>query len=179
MSLNAMNKQMKIYVNEASGISSKCKLKLIKLVQKHFMVELPHDNYLNIDVEIMENGNVKMRDVEYQTQSPVQSLDELEMRFSKFQEEAESLINKNEVSFETISSKNDRINLVWVALITFAIVVIALYSIRTLLAGDLYGVLWLAIMIGYYVIPATGNSIRNRYARAHRYLKSLIYKKKI
>ena len=178
MSLNSMNKQMKIYVNEACGISSKCKLKLIKLVQKHFFVDLPHDNYLNIDIEILENGNVKMREDEYQTSSPIQSEDELETRFSEFQKEAELLINKNEVNFDTISTKKERTNLIWVLLITFAITIIALYSIRTLLMGDLYGVLWLAIMIGYYVIPATGHSIRDRYARAYRYLKSVIYKKR-
>ena len=47
---------MKIYLNEASGISAKCKLKLVRLVQKHFMVDLPHDNYLNIDIKILENN---------------------------------------------------------------------------------------------------------------------------
>lgn len=178
MSLNAMNKQMKIYVNEASGISSKCKLKLVRLVQKHFFVDLPQDNYLNIDIEILENGNIKMREEEYQTENPIQSMDELESRFSEFQKDVELLINKNEVNFETLSTKKERNNLIWVILITIAIIIIALNSIRVLLSGDLYGVLWLAIMIGYYVIPATGNSIRNRYVRAHRYLKSLIYKKK-
>ena len=124
MSLDKFNKQMKIDINEASGISDKCKLKLIKLVEKHFMVDLPNENYLNIDIEILKN------------------------------------------------------NLIWVIIITIAIAIIAIYSLRELFMGNLYGVLWIIIIIGYHVIPATGNSIRNRYMRAHRYIKSLIYKKK-
>ena len=58
----------------------------------------------------------------------------------------------------------------------FAIVIIVLNVLRRLLAGDLYSVLWLAIIIGYYIVPATGNSIRNRYIRAYRYLKSIFKK---
>ncbi len=170
--LEKMNKQMKIYLNEASGISSKCKMKLVKLVQTHFMVDLPNDNYLNIDIIIMENGNIKMRDVLYETSSPVHTEEELTNRFLSFQKDVEVLINKNEVNFETLSIKKERNNLIWVILITFAIIVIILNSIRRLLAGDLYSVLWILIMIGYYVVPATGNGIRNRYIRAYRYLKS-------
>lgn len=172
MSLDKMNKQMKIYLNEASGISNKCKLKLVKLVQKHFFVDLPHDNYLNIDIKILDNGNVEMRDILYQTKEPIQNDAELEERFLAFQQEAEALINKNEVNFETLSTKKERTNLIWVILISFAIVIIALNAIRRLLAGDILSIFWIVIMVGYYVIPATGNSIRNRYVRAFRYLKS-------
>ena len=178
MSLNKINKQMKIDMNEASGISSKCKLKLVKLVEKHFYVDLPNDNYLNIDIEIQENGDIKMRDVLYETTSPVHTEKCLEERFSLFQQEAEELIHKNEINFETMSKKKEKNNLIWVLFISFAIFVIAFNSIRVLLRGDLLGILWLVIIIGYYIIPATGNSIRNRYISAYRYLKSLIYKKK-
>ena len=178
MSLDNLNKQMKIDINEASSISDKCKRKLIQLVEKHFMVDLPKENYLNVDIEILENGNIKMRDIEYKTTTPVSSEKELKERFHAFQEEADNLINKNEVSFETLTSKKERNNLIWVILITIAIIIIVLNAIRELILGNLFGVLWIVIIIGSYVIPATGNSIRNRYIRAHRYLKSLIYKKK-
>ena len=178
MSLDKINKQMKININEASGISDKCKLKLLKLVEKHFKVDLPNDNYLNIDIEVLENGNIKMRDIEYQTTSPVKKIEELEERFNSFQQETNILLEKNEVSFDTLMSKKERNNLIWVIFITFAIIIIALNSIRLLLAGDYYALLWLIIIIGFYIIPATGNGIRNRYIRAHKYLKSLYKKKK-
>ena len=170
--IDKMNMQMKIFLNEASGISSQCKMKLVRLVQKHFMVDLPKDNYLNIDIVILENGDIKMRDVLYETSSPVESLEDLKKRFFAFEEEANKLINKNEVNFETLSSKKERNNLIWVIFISFAIIVISLVALIRLFSGDLYSVFWLVIMIGYYVIPATGNSIRNRYVRAARYLKS-------
>jgi hypothetical protein len=44
------------------------------------------------------------------------------------------------------------------------------------LAGKYFSVWWLVIIIGYYIIPSTGNSIRNRYIKAYKYLKSIIYK---
>ena len=178
MSLDQINKQMKIDINEASGISSKCKLKLLKLVEKHFKVDLPNDNYLNIDIEVLANSNIKMRDVEYETTDPVKTEKELTERFNFFQEDVNNLIDKHEISFDTLTARKERNNIIWVVLITFAIIVIALNSIRLLLLGDYYSILWLIIIIGFYILPATGNGIRNRYIRAHRYLKSLIYKRK-
>ena len=178
MSLNQINKQIKIDINEASGISSKCKQKIVVLVEKYFLVDLPHDNYLNIDIEVLKDGNIKMRDIEYETKNPVKKEEELEKRFQLFQEEVDILLQKNEINFETISVKKDRNNLIWVILITIAIIIIALNAIRVLLNGDLFGVLWLVLIIGYYIIPATGNSIRNRYIQAYRYLKRFIYKNK-
>ena len=41
-SLNKINNELKGYINEASGISDKCKMKLITLVEKHFFVDLPN-----------------------------------------------------------------------------------------------------------------------------------------
>ncbi len=178
MSLDSINKQMKIDVNEASGISSKCKQKLLKLVEKHFKVDLPNDNYLNIDIEVLKNGNIKMRDVEYQTIDPVKTEKELSERFDSFQQEVNILLEKNEINFDTLTSKKERNNLIWVIFITFAIIIIILNSIRLLLAGDLYSLLWIIIIIGFYVTPATGNGIRNRYIRAYKYIRRLIYKKK-
>ena len=176
-SLKEMNNLIKIDINEASGISAKCKQKLIKLVEKHFQVNLPNDNYLNIDIELLENGNVKMRDIEYQTQSKV-TKEILEERFTQFQEEVDILLEKNGVNFETISSKKERNNLIWVILITVAFIIIGLNAIKELIFGNIFGVLWLVIIVGYYVIPATGTSIRNKYVRAYKYLKSIIYKNK-
>ena len=170
-SLKEINKEIKIDVNEASGISPKCKQKLIKLVEKHFEVTLPKENYLNIDIELLENGNIMMRDVEYKTSSEGKTIEELNAKFDAFQEEADHLLNKNGTNFDTMKKNSERNNLIAVFFITFVIVVIGLNAIRELLFGNLFGVLWIVIMIGYYVIPATGNSIRNRYVRAWNYLR--------
>ena len=171
-SIPEMNKQMKININEASGISVKCKRRLMKLVEKYFAVNLPKEDFLNIDIEILENGNIKMRGEEYPTTNKISSLEELIGIYEEFQKEVDDLLDKKGTSFETIKSKNEKNNLIAVFFITFVIVVIVLYSIRELILGDLFGVLWLVIIVGCYILPSTGNSIRNRYAKAWRYLKS-------
>lgn len=175
-SLKELNNQIKIDINEASGISIKCKRKLVKLVEKHFSVDLPNEDFLNIDIEILENGNVKMRDVEYQSENKVSSVEDLFPRFEEFQKEVDNLLNKNGTNFETMKKNGERNNLIMVLFITFAFLVIVLYSIRELFIGNLFGVLWIVIIVGYHIIPATGNSIRNSYAKAWKYLKSIFKK---
>ena len=59
--INSINNELKSYINEATGISNKCKMKLISLVQKHFYVDLPNDNFLNIDITILDNGNISFK----------------------------------------------------------------------------------------------------------------------
>ena len=170
--LKEMNNKIKSYINEANGISSKCKSKLIKLVEKHFFVDLPNEDYLNIDITILKNGNVIMRDIEYKTTEVLKSEDELEERFATFKEDVENLLNKNGTDFETMKKNSERNNLIIVIFLTFAIIIIALNALRQIIIGNLFGVLWFVVMIGYYVIPATGNNVRNRYTRAIKYVKS-------
>ena len=76
-SINSINNEIKGYINEASFISDSCKTKLIKLIAKHFQVDLPIENYLRIDITIKENGNVIMKDEEYKTDNPVKNKEEL------------------------------------------------------------------------------------------------------
>lgn len=175
--LKEMNNQIKSYINEASGISSKCKIKLIKLVEKHFFVELPHDNYLNIDIEILENGNIIMRDKEYITTNSISDLDSLSNRYNIFKEEVETLLNKHEVNFTTMTKKSEINNLIYVFFHLFAVAVITIYCIHRLLLGDLFGCIWIVVVIGYILFPNNTASLKNKYTRAIKYLKSLIYKR--
>ena len=177
MSLASINKQMKIDVNEASSISTKCKQKLIKLVEKHFLVDLPNENFLNIDIEVLENGNIKMRDEEYTTQDPV-SGEELENRFLLFQQDVDILLEKNETDFDTLSKKNGRNNLIISSFISIIIFIVFNYALSIVLSGDLYGFVWFIIMISTWVMPKVGTYIRDRYRGAFEYLKSIIYKKR-
>lgn len=170
--LKEMNNKIKAYINEANGISSKCKSKLIKLVEKNFYVDLPNEDYLNIDITILKNGNIIMRDIEYKTTEVLKSEDELKERFATFSEDVENLLNKNGTNFETMKKNSERNNLIMVILLTLAIIIIALNALRQILIGNLFGVLWFVVLIGYYVVPATGNNLRNRYIRAIKYVKS-------
>ena len=50
------------------------------------------------------------------------------------------------------------------------------YGISELLMGDLRGFIWLAIMIGCYVLPSTAHSFKSRFLQAYRYIKSIFKK---
>lgn len=176
-SLNKINNELKGYINEASSISDKCKMKLITLVEKHFFVDLPNDNYLNIDITLLENGNIIMRDEEYKTTKKISTSSDLVNRYSEFQRDIEELLEKNEINFEVKQRNNEIINLLVILLIIIVSIVIIIIGIRRLLIGDLFGVLWLVIIVSYYIIPASGNRIRNRFVRAKNYLTKKFTKK--
>ena len=169
-SISKMNNELKVYINEASGISDKCRNKLINLVEKYFYVELPNDNFLNIDINIKENGNIIMRDEEYKTNKQLTSSDELVNRYSEFQKDVEVLLKKNETNFDIKKRNNEIYNLFIVVLVIFISLLIILFGIRRLLSRDYFGVIWLLFIIVYYVIPANGNRLRNRFIRAKKYL---------
>ena len=173
--LKSINNTLKIDINEATSIGDKCKNKLVRLVEKHFQVELPHDNYKNIDITILENGNILMREVEYKTEKEC-SLEGIIQKFDAFQEEVDHLLDTNKTNFSSMKKKNELSNLIIVFLMLIVIIIVGLYSVKQLLLGNLFGVIWIVIMIGSYVVPATGNKFRSRWEQAIRYLKSLFRK---
>ena len=174
-SLKSINNTLKIDINEATSIGDKCKNKLVRLVEKNFYVELPHDNYKNIDITILENGNVLMREVEYKTEKEC-SLEEVMNRFDAFQEEIDKLLDTNKTNFSSMKKKNELSNLIIVLLMLIVIIIVGIYSLKQLLLGNLFGVIWIIFIIGYYIIPATGNKFRSRWDQAIRYIKSLFRK---
>lgn len=176
-SIKSINNQMKVYINEAGSISDKCKKKLLKLVEKYFYVELPNENYKNIDITILENGNISMRDIEYKTSNNLSSPDEIFKRFSEFQEEAEKILDNNATNFSTMKKNNEISNLLTVTLILIIALVIVIFSIRELLGGNFFGFLYIVFIIGYYILPASGNRFRDRLKKATKYIKSIFTKK--
>lgn len=175
-SIQSMNNELKVYVNEASGISNKCRSKLLKLVEKYFYVDLPDDNFLNVDVSILENGNIMMRDVEYKTSNKITKEDSIEDRYVKFQKEVEELLEKKGTNFEAMKQKNGILNLLVLILIFIVMIVVAIYGIKLLLNGDLRGFIWLIFIVGYYLVPVTGHNLHDRLIQAKNYLKSIFKK---
>ena len=175
-SLQSMNNEMKVYLNEASGISNKCRSKLLKLVEKYFYVDLPDENYLNIDISIQENGNIVMRDVVYSTSKDLTEEDTLDSRYSEFKKEVEELLDKKATNFDSMKQKNQILNLVIVILMIIVALILFGYGIRLLIFGDLRGFIWFVIIIGYYLIPATGHRFNDRLIQAKNYIKSLFKK---
>ena len=175
--LKEMNKKIKAYLNESKSISIKCRNKLIKLVEKYFYVDLPKDNYLNIDITILENGNIIMREEEYKTKQKTTSSMDLVNRFTEFQKEVDILLNKNETNFKVKKQNSELKNIIVLFLMVVFIIFLFLYGLRELLLGNLFGVIWLIIIIVYYIVPLTGDKLRNRIIRAKKFLKNKFTKK--
>ena len=173
MTIKSINNEIKGYINEASFISNRTRDKVIKLISKHFYVELPIENYLRIDISIKENGNVIMKDDEYKTTNPIKDEKELFERYNNFKEEVINLLSKKEVNLDTLRKKNDITNLILTILLTIAIIIIILFSINRLLIGDFIGGLWILIVI----LPLLTERVRNRYKMAYRFIKSICKKK--
>lgn len=174
--LKSINNEVKVFINEASSISIKCKRNLIKLVEKYFYVDLPNEDYKIIDITINENGNITMRDIEYKTEKDLSSPEELYERFDNFKKAVEDLLDTNATNFSSMKKNNEITNLLVVALILLIAIVIIIFSIRELLMGNYFGFLYIIFIIGYYIIPASGNKFRDRLRKAYKYLKSIFTK---
>lgn len=173
MTIKTMNNEIKGYINEASFISKGTRNKLIKLISKHFYVELPIENYLRIDISIKENGNIVMKDEEYKTANPVKDEKELLERYNNFKEEVTTLLDKREINIDTIKKKNDIINLILTIILTISIIIVILFSLHRILLRDFVGGLWILIV----VLPLLTDKVRNRYIMAIRFIKSICKKK--
>ena len=173
LNLRTINNEIKGYINEASFISDKCKIKLIKLIGENFKVDLPIENYLRVDITIKENGNIEMKGEEYKTKEPIKNKEELFERYTNFKEDALVLLKNKEINFESKRKKNDIINLLFTLILTLCLIIIAIYSVLQLLSGNLFGFLWMVLVAA----PIITEKVRNRYIDAWRFIKSLFKKK--
>ena len=177
VSLHSMNNDIKGYLNEASGISLKCRRKFLKLVEENFYVDLPDEDYLNVDIKILANSNVVMRDIEYPTAKEVQNFDEVVERYQKFQKEVLELLGKNETNFEVQKKKNEILNLIIVFGVCLLGLLIVIFLIREFLMGNFFGVLYILVLAtAYRVIPSLDSRFRNRFLQAKKFLNRLFRK---
>lgn len=173
MTLQEMNNKFKLYVNEASGISVKCKRELIRMVARDFYVDLPKENYLNIDFKILQNGNIVMRDVEYETSNPVQDMVELTERFNNFEVNVKRLLDTNATNFKTMRRNNEIGNLLLVILLTLLFIAAVGYGINRFLEEDYGNLIWVVIMFVIYFIPAMNGRLIRMYKRAFKFIKNM------
>ena len=62
---NKINNELKIYINESSFISNKCRNQLLKIFSEEFSVDLDIDNYQNVDLTINEDYSFTYREDTY------------------------------------------------------------------------------------------------------------------
>ena len=96
--LDTINNEIKSIINESKFISIKIRNKIIKMLGNEFDINLPLENYENIDITITNKGNIIMRDEEYKRENDL-SLEEINERYNKFKEQADIILKKKEINY--------------------------------------------------------------------------------
>lgn len=169
--LKKINTELKVYVNEASFISSHCRNKLIRMLGQSFDIDLPIENFKNIDVTLYENGNIEMRDEIYKRETEL-SFDEVIERYHSFQEKADNLLKRHNGKAFPNNDKNNIINLFIVLLLTTIFIALILYAVRAFFSGNFINSLWLLLVVFSWLVP----SVRDRFSQAYYYIRRKLKK---
>ena len=164
--LDTINNEIKSVINESKFISIKLRNKIIKMLGSEFDIELPLENYENIDISITEDGNIIMRDEEYKRNSSL-SLEEINEKYNRFKEEADIILKKKEINYKNMNDKNNIINI----LITFvfgALYISAIiYLISCFIYGNYFSCIWGVLILSTYFAPP----LRERFDRSINFIK--------
>ena len=174
--LNKINRELKVYINESSFISNKCRNKIIKIFGEEFNVDLDIDNYMNVDLSITDDLKVSYRDDTYTSHDNIKSIDEVVERYERFKDKADKILKRKEIDFNNMSNLKNISNLIIVVCIILIVCFVSILGISALFRGDYFDVLWLVFIIGPAVISRVRDSISNRFIQARNYLRHLFKK---
>lgn len=176
--LNEINKELKIYINEASFISNSCKNKLLRLFSEEFKVDLDISNYKNVDLTIKDDFKILYREDLYESKDNIKSLKEVEERYSRFKEKADNLIKRKEIDFKNMSNMKNISNLIIVLCLILLSIAVIILGIHAFLAGNYFELLWFIVFIIPWIFPKFKESLSTRWIQAKNYIKSLFKKVK-
>ena len=164
--LKEINTQLKIYINESTFISNSCRNKVIRLLGDAFDISLPIEDFQNIDVSLLEDGSIVMRDEVYKCSQNL-TFDEVLMRYESFKEKADSLLErKGKGKFQPNDTSN-MINIFIVLLILGLLVALSIYTIRSFISGNFIQCIWLILFLSSFLLP----SLRERFLQAYHYIR--------
>lgn len=164
--LKKINKELKVYINESTFISLKCRNKLLKMLGDEFEISLPIENFKTIDVSIVEDGSIIMRDEVYKPSDKL-SLTDIEERYKRFSSKADELLKKKEINYYNINDKNNIINILFLLVIALIFVVLLIYAIKSFFGGNYINCIWLFIFISSWLVPG----IKERLEQAVNFIK--------
>lgn len=164
--LKKINTELKVYINEASFVSTSCRNRLIRLLGKTFDISLPVENFARIDVLLLEDGSIEMRDEVYRREE-VLSFDDVIARYQGFKEKADAMLRRR--GSDTFSGNEARniLNLFMVLLIMVLFIALIGYTIDAFLDGNYIHCIWLIMIVSSWFIP----SVRDRFIQVFLYLK--------
>lgn len=169
--LKKINKELKVYINESTFISIKCRNKLLKILGDEFSVSLPLENFKTIDVSITEDGSIIMRDEEYKSSDKL-SLTDIEERYKSFSVRADGLLKKKEINYYNINDKNNIINILFLLVIMIIFVVLLIYAIKSFFVGNYINCIWLFVFMSSWLLPG----IKDRLEQAVNFIKRKLRK---
>lgn len=172
LELRKINNELKGYVNQANFISQKTRNKLITLLAFEFEVNLPLENFANIDIQLTEEGNVVMRGDLYETPNKL-TAEEVAERYNRFKEKAENLLNKKEVNYQNKRDINNVLNIFIVIFLSIIYIIVGILLIRSIISLQLFSASILATLLSSYLVPG----IKNRFEQAKNFLKRKFKKK--
>jgi hypothetical protein len=174
--INQINKELKVYINESSFISQKCRNKVLKIFAEVFGVSLDIDTYKNVDLSFQEDFQVLYREDLYK--SNVTSMKDLEEKYHSFQEKADVLIRRKNVDFQGRRNFNNFTNLIMIIFLFLLMIGILLLGIFAFFTGRYFDCLWLVVFIIPSVVPRIRENLKQRVEQAKNYIKSLLKKVK-
>lgn len=169
--LKKINKELKVYINEANFISIKCRNKIIKILGEELSVNLPLENFKTIDIVVTEKGNIIMRDEEYKSSEDL-SLDDVVARYKSFQEKADAILKQKEINYYNMNDKNNLVNILLLLLIIVLTFSLAVYAFKSFIAGNYINCIWLFIFMSSWLVP----NIRDRINQAINFIKRKLKK---
>lgn len=166
-----INNEIKGYVNEATFISNKCRNKLIMLLGEEFGIEFQLENYANIDVKILENGDLEMRGDRYKTTHDIKDFSDIEIRYNNFKDKAAVLLKKKSQNKTTQNDFNNILNLFVILGIILIFIFVIYICLSSIMSGNYYNFLWLIVFIIPRFIPNLKENLNQRIDQAKSYIK--------
>mgnify|MGYP003179172706 FL=1 len=164
--LKKINTELKIYINESSFISNSCRNKIIRLLGNKFKITLPIENFKNVDLALLEDGSIVMRDEVYKQEMNLSYKEVLE-RYEEFKEEADNLLKRKSKNTFMENDKSNSVNLFIVLLISGLFIALVIYTLKSFFTGNFIQCIWLFIFLTTWLLP----SIRDRFSQAFNYIK--------
>lgn len=164
--LDEINNEIKSIINESKFISIKIRNKIIKILGNEFDINLPLENYENIDITITKKGNIIMRDEEYKRESEL-SLEEINKRYNNFKEQADVILKKKEINYKTMNDKSNILNLLITFIFGALYIAAIIYLIRCFMYGRFFSCIWGILILSTFFAP----SLRERFDRSVNFIK--------
>ncbi len=169
--LKKINKEIKVYINESTFISIKCRNKILKILGEEFSVNLPLENFKTIDVYLTKDGSIMMRGEEYKALDTL-TAEEIMERYERFVAKADVILKRKEINYYNMNDKNNLIN-IFVLLIMLAVLIsLVIYAVKSISNGDYFNCIWLIAFMFSWMVPG----IRDRIEQAINFIKRKLKK---